>query len=228
MSGNGVARRGRLRNVIRSRRATGLAREPCGIWQNAVALNEAVEALAQRIRIGDPDAEQGLVDRFGRGVRAILWNVCRDRSVVDDLFQETFRVLLQRLRAGAVRDPSQLGAFVASLARNLATEHFRRARRSEGDSSARLERLEDPRPSAQELVTRAEQASLVRRIVEELTVPRDRDLLRRFYLGQESKEKIQADHGLTNLQFNRVLHRARERFRELWLARSASSEGEER
>ena len=187
-----------------------------------------MEALAQRIRTGDPDAEQGLVDRFGRGVRAILWNVCRDRSVVDDLFQETFRVLLQRLRAGAVRDPSQLGAFVASLARNLATEHYRRARRSEGDSSARLERLEDPRPSASELVTRAEQAVLVRRIVEELTVPRDRDILRRFYLGQESKEKIQADHGLTNLQFNRVLHRARERFRELWLARSATSEGEER
>ena len=148
--------------------------------------------------------------------------------MVDDLFQETFRVLVQRLRAGTVRNPSQLGAFVASLTRNLATEHFRRASKGEGDPSVRLERLKDPRPSAPELVTRAEQAALVRRVLEELTVPRDREVLRRFYLGQESKEQIQADHGLSSLQFNRVLHRARERFRELWLARATSPDGEER
>lgn len=201
---------------------------PASLWHNAVALDEAVEALARRIRTGDPEAERALVGRFGRGVRAILWNVCRDRSVVDDLFQETFGVLLQRLRAGTVRDPAQLSAFVATLARNLATEHFRRARKVEGDSRVTLERLEDPRPSPPELVTRAEQGALVRRILEELPVPRDRDVLRRFYLGQQSKEQIQADHGLSSLQFNRVLHRARERFRELWLARSASTEGEER
>ncbi len=187
-----------------------------------------METLAQRIRTGDPEAERALLGRFGRGVRTILWNVCRDRSVVDDLFQETFRVLLQRLRAGTVRDPSQLSAFVATLARNLATEHFRRARKGEGDPSVTLEWLEDPRPSAPELVARAEQGALVRRILEELPVPRDRDVLRRFYLGQESKEQIQADHGLSSLQFNRVLHRARERFGELWLARHASTEGEER
>jgi RNA polymerase sigma-70 factor, ECF subfamily len=179
----------------------------------------------QRIGAGDPDAERTLVERFGRGVRAILRNLARDLTVAEDLYQETFRVLVERLRSGAVRDPSQLNAFVASLARNLATEHFRRVRKEHADEAVILEGIADPSPSAPELITRAEQAALVRRILEELPVERDRDLLRRFYLGQESKERIQADHGLTSLQFNRVLHRARERFRELWMQRSASGNG---
>jgi hypothetical protein len=33
---------------------------------------------------------------------------------------------------------------------------------------------------------------------------------------------LQADHGLTSLQFNRVLHRARKRFQELWEARQSA------
>ena len=40
--------------------------------------------------------------------------------------------------------------------------------------------------------------------------------------GQENKERIQADHGLSSLQFNRVLHRARKRFQELWMARQSA------
>ena len=63
----------------------------------------------------------------------------------------------------------------------------------------------------------------MRQVLDELPVERDRQLLRQFYLRQESKERICADHGLTSLQFNRVLHRARERFRELWNARDNSN-----
>jgi RNA polymerase sigma-70 factor (ECF subfamily) len=50
----------------------------------------------------------------------------------------------------------------------------------------------------------------------ELPSARDRQLLYRFYLGEEDKERICVDLKLTSLQFNRVLHRARERFRELY------------
>jgi RNA polymerase sigma-70 factor (ECF subfamily) len=37
----------------------------------------------------------------------------------------------------------------------------------------------------------------------------------RFYLNEESKESICADLGVTELQFNVILFRARERFRQL-------------
>jgi RNA polymerase sigma-70 factor, ECF subfamily len=184
---------------------------------------QAYESLVERIRAGDPVAESELVSRFSRGVRAILRSVAREPALVDDLYQDTMRTLLERIRAGGVRAPAQLTAFVAALARNLATGHFRDSRRTEPRSDAILERLEDFSPNAQELAVRAEEAELVRRILEELPMERDRELLRRFYLGQESKDQICADYGLSSLQFNRVLHRARDRFRELWAAQSATS-----
>jgi RNA polymerase sigma-70 factor (ECF subfamily) len=181
-----------------------------------------LETLVQRIRAGETAAERDLVERFSRGIRAILQTVARERAVSEDLHQEALRILLERVRAGGVRDPSQLPAFVASLARNLATRHYQRARRVAGDSTLRLARVEDDRPDPVDQLLRAEQRALVRQVVEELPVERDRELLRRYYLGQESKEVLQVDHGLTSLQFNRVLHRARKRFQELWEARQSA------
>jgi len=87
----------------------------------------------QRIRAGETAAERDLVERFSRGIRAILQTVARERAVSEDLHQEALRILLERVRAGGVRDPSQLPAFVASLARNLATRHYQRARRLQVD-----------------------------------------------------------------------------------------------
>jgi len=87
-----------------------------------------------------------------------------------------------------------------------------------------LERLADASLSAHEVAERTEQAALVHRILEELPTERDRAVLRRFYLGQETKDRICADYGLSSLQFNRVLHRARDRFRELWVQSAASKE----
>ena len=181
-----------------------------------------MESLVRRIRAGETDAERELVERFSRGIRAILRTVAREGAVTDDLHQETLRVLLERVRAGEVRTPAQLPAFVASLTRNLATRHYQRARKVVADSTLRLARLEDQGPDVLERMSQAEEIHLVRQVLEELPVERDRDVLRRYYLGQESKERIQADHGLSSLQFNRVLHRARKRFQELWMARQSA------
>jgi hypothetical protein len=41
-------------------------------------------------------------------------------------------------------------------------------------------------------------------------------VLFRFYLAEDKKEQICADLGLSGLHFNRVLHRARERYLELY------------
>ena len=52
---------------------------------------------------------------------------------------------------------------------------------------------------------------------QEVLVPylRDRQILLRFYIAEEDKDRIAADYGLSSLQLNRVLHRARQRYKEL-------------
>ncbi len=135
---------------------------------------------------------------------------------MDDLHQETFRIALERIRSGELRDPAGLSGFMASLARNLATDHFRRRKCPATDEAAALESVQSPELSALDRIVAGEQARVVRQVLAELGTERDRAILRRFYLSSEAKEKICEDWGLSSLQFNRVLHRARELYRELY------------
>jgi RNA polymerase sigma-70 factor, ECF subfamily len=179
---------------------------------------EAAASIAQRIERGDTEAEAQLVARFGRGIRVVIRHASSDPTVAEDLFQETFRVGLERIRAGALRDHAQVAAFLAGLARTLATEHFRRLRRAPQEDVSVLERMAAPGGTSLDAVARREEADQVTTTLDSLPTDRDREVLRRFYLTMEDKDRICDDLGLTRLQFNRVLYRARERFRELWLA----------
>src|SRR5207253_245294 len=66
-----------------------------------------------------------------------------------------------------------------------------------------------------ERVGRPQWAAAARRMLGEMPGERDRDLLVRFYLNDEAKEQICQELKLSQEHFNRVIFRARNRFREL-------------
>lgn len=144
------------------------------------------------------------------------------RPEAEDLFQDTFRLVLEKLRRGELREPAKLPGFLAQIARSLAIEHYRKTsrRKTEPDSDAVLDAVDSRAGQLGEILDR-ENAGLVRQVIREFGTSRDRDILLRFYIAEEDKESISADFGLSSLQFNRVLHRARERYRELYLERTA-------
>ena len=173
--------------------------------------------LARRIQAGDREAEDELVRRYGRGVTLILRRVVGDASTCDDLRQDTFRIALTKIRNGDLRDPARLSGFVCGVARNLGLEHFRRISRAPlVDDVESAARLPDPEPGPLEGLLEREKAALVRQVLRELGSDRDRQLLYRLYIGEEPKERICLQLGLTSAQFNRVLHRALGRYRELY------------
>ena len=53
----------------------------------------------------------------------------------------------------------------------------------------------------------------------ELKNERDRDILSRYYIADQDKDAICRDLQLSDLHFNRVLFRARQRYRELYESR---------
>jgi len=175
--------------------------------------------LVSRIQAGDRQAEDELVRRYTRGVLAIITRAGCPRWMIEDVCQDALRMTIEKVRRGDVRDPDRLSGFIASLARNLVIEHFRgvvmRDSRplldapgaSSMESASQLQRLLEE-----------EQAQLVRKVLAEMSSERDRQILYRYYLAEEDKERICADLGLTSVHFNRVVFRARERFRDLYLA----------
>lgn len=143
----------------------------------------------------------------------------RGRDEQEDLFQDTFRLLIEKLRRGEVREPDKLPGYVAHLARNLATEHYRKAARRKTDP-APPEDLDRPTAGgALDDLLAAENAALARAVIGELGTARDREVLLRFYLGDEDRDRLCRDLDLSSVQFHRVLHRARQRYKELYLAR---------
>jgi RNA polymerase sigma-70 factor (ECF subfamily) len=172
--------------------------------------------LVRRILAGERRAEDELVDRYSRGVSIIVRRITRDPALAEDICQETFRLVLEKVRRGDVREAEKLSGFICSLARNLAIDYFRQASRRETAEDVESSRpLSDPAPDQLSVLLQREKAHAIRQVLQELKPARDREILFRFYIAEEDKEKICADLALSSLHFNRVLYRARERFREL-------------
>ena len=195
-----------------------------------VAGQGGLRDLVSRIRAGEEAAEIDLVRRFGRGVTAILDRHTRARTDAEDLYQDTFHLALRKLRDGELRDAQKLPGFLSRIARNLAIEHYRKAgrRKTDADSEA-VATVAVVESSQLGSLLRHEHAALVRQVLGELANERDRQILFRFYIAEDEKDVIASDLGLTSLQFNRVLHRARQRykkhFEERWPQMSSASPG---
>jgi RNA polymerase sigma-70 factor, ECF subfamily len=171
--------------------------------------------LVARIRDGHPGAADELIERYSRAVSILLQRAVRSRAEADDLFQETFRIAIEKIRAGDVRQPERISGFICSLANNLLTDYFRRgARRKVEAIDASITASAEPGPL--DKILREENAKIVRKILDELPLERDRQVLRRFYIAEENKASISAGLGLSSLQFDQILFRARQRYKVLY------------
>jgi RNA polymerase sigma-70 factor (ECF subfamily) len=82
------------------------------------------------------------------------------------------------------------------------------------DSDA-ADRNADPSQNVQERIADVEAALAVRALLRELPQPRDRLMLRRFYLEDHDKQLICREMDLNEAAFNQALSRARRRFRQI-------------
>lgn len=174
--------------------------------------------LVHRIVSGDPAAETELVRRFSRALTFLLKRLTRDETAAEDLYQETFRLVIEKVRGGELREAERLPGFVSSMARNLFLASVRRSGRRQkwhGDAEA-TETAPDPAPGQLTKLLARERAAAVRQVLAELKNDRDREILSRYYIADEAKEDICRDLELSDLHFNRVLFRARQRYKELF------------
>jgi RNA polymerase sigma-70 factor (ECF subfamily) len=135
--------------------------------------------------------------------------------VAADILQDAAVTTLEKLRSGEIAHPENVGGYLYRVALNHLRNH-RRKDRSALFSSDALAEVPDPENDAGwENVRGRQWAAAARQMLEEMPVARDRELLVRFYLDDEDREKICRELRLSEEHFNRVIFRARNRFREL-------------
>ena len=150
------------------------------------------------------------------GLRAQLTRVTGSTDLASDLLQDAVVTALQKLRAGEISDPTNLDGYVYRVALNH-LRNYRRKDKLHAGSSEGVGDLVDAADSSRpaEHLEADQWARLAKKLLQEMSPTRDRELLVRFYLHDESKEDLCRVFGLTELHFNRVIYRARDRFREL-------------
>lgn len=171
--------------------------------------------LVERIQSGETDGMTELYELFSKGIRFYL---CRQLGPqeLDDKIHDTFLVVVQAIRRGELREPQRLMGFVRTIVRRQVAAHIDKAvqtRREYMEMDATV-RVADPRGNPEERAIYRQQEDIVRRILAELP-ERDREILTRFYLREQSQGYICTEMELSETQFRLLKSRAKARFGEL-------------
>jgi RNA polymerase sigma-70 factor, ECF subfamily len=179
-------------------------------------------SLVNRIIAGDREAEAELVKHFQPAVLNII-RQATNSSMIEDFAQDTLLLVIVKIRNGELNHPERLGAFVVKVAKNRVIEQMRKLRRQSGEDLDQAEQVRDPAPTALDQLQRSERLKKIRNLLDELN-PRYRELLLRYYINEEPKEKICAALQMTSKQFDGVIHRARNSYRTIYLEHEGIAE----
>ena len=171
--------------------------------------------LVESIRAGDQEAMTQLYATFGRGVRYYLSRQLGAQEI-DDKVHDTFLVVLGAIQRGELREPERLMGFVRTVVRRLVATHIdhlveeRKERTDLEDGFLMADDRVDPERDA----LRRQKVEIMQQVLHTIS-RRDREILTRFYLYEQSQEQICREMGLNDTQFRLLKSRAKQRFAEL-------------
>src|SRR5579864_5448245 len=99
--------------------------------------------LARRLKARDPHAMSELYDRYGRIVYSLIYRVVRNAGASEDLVQETFLRVWNRVQSFD-QTRGALGPWVLAVARSRAIDYLRSVDGKMSAGALELDRLETP------------------------------------------------------------------------------------
>ncbi len=169
------------------------------------------QALLHAYAKGDKAAASALIERHRRRISDYIYMMTRDRSLADDLFQETLIKALRFLDEGRYTDSGKFLSWVLRIAHNQVIDHFRQSRQqqnqvSETDAGYDLlnnSALSDP--NIEQTIVLDQIESDVRALVDSLPKDQREVVEMRYYEGLSFKDI--ADR--TGVSINTALGRMR-------------------
>jgi RNA polymerase sigma-70 factor (ECF subfamily) len=170
----------------------------------------------KRLIEGDAQTEQHFTAYFSQLITIKLRARQYTSHVIEDIRQETFARVFQSLRAGDIRHPERIGAFVNSVCNHVMLEFGRAGSRLE-PMKTETDVVSETAGSDDMLVT-AETQQEVRNVLAKLT-PLNRRLLTMLFVEEQSKDVICDELGVDREYLRVLLFRARAEFRTRMMKR---------
>ena len=168
--------------------------------------------MVTKIQANDQDALEELYNLFSRGVKFLIVRQL-GRQDIDDRVHDTFVIVVQAIQRGDLRDPERLMGFVRTIVRrqiaNFIEKNYAR-RRDELDMDGGV-RIADSHFSPEEIAIRTQNSKIIEDVLKDCS-RRDREILTRFYLLEQTQEQICEEMELNDTQFRLLKSRAKQRF----------------
>jgi len=171
--------------------------------------------LVRRVRNGEPSAMEALYNVFATGIKLHLWRQLGAQDL-NDAVHDLFIVVTEQIQNGEVRDPERLMGYVRTIVRRHVAgeiEHRLAERRSQWTSEY-TPPLRDRAATPERFIIDRQIFDLTLQILKALS-KREQEVIRRFYLRDESPDEICGAMGLTETQYRLIKSRAKQRLGEL-------------
>jgi RNA polymerase sigma-70 factor (ECF subfamily) len=171
------------------------------------------EALARRIADGPSGStaaeESELYCRFAPRVRLYGRRHLQNEAAADDLAQDVLLRTIERLRAGEVRQPEQIGSFILGTSRMMAQAERRVARRRQTLAALFMEPTVETAPASIAALDAPRVAACLHALAE-----RDRLVVLLTFYAEREAPRIGEDLGLSPGAVRAIRHRAMARLRD--------------
>jgi RNA polymerase sigma-70 factor, ECF subfamily len=147
------------------------------------------EDLALRLQRREPEAMATLYDRFGRLVYSVIVGIVRDGSIAEDLAQETFMRVWNRVHAFEA-GRGALGPWLLAIARNRAIDHLRSLGARMDKNAYELDVREHPSlfVDMEREVVNTDHARVIRKAIAKLTANQQKVIELAYYEGLSQTE----------------------------------------
>jgi RNA polymerase sigma-70 factor (ECF subfamily) len=162
---------------------------------------------------------------FSKGVRFYLWRQLGHQDL-DDKVHDVFLIITQAIQRGEIREPDRLMGYVRTVVRRQVASHIEGAIYARRNTLAIAPgmALSDQQPNPERCAINQQSQDVAMRVLRGLP-KRDREVLARFYLKEQSAAEICRDMDLTETQFRLIKSRAKARFGELGRRRFSQRSG---
>ncbi|HKD07421.1 MAG TPA: sigma-70 family RNA polymerase sigma factor [Bryobacteraceae bacterium] len=170
-------------------------------------------AVVDRIRSGDAGAMEELYAIFARGIRYFLMRNLGSEDL-DDRVHDCFVVVAEAIRRGDLRDPARLMGYVRTVVKRHVASAIETAvdhRRTRAEYDESLFAVSDWQENPEQSIMSQERTEIARKVMRAIS-RRDREILSRFYVDEQSQTQICEEMGLSATQFRLLKSRAKKRF----------------
>ena len=188
------------------------------VLKSSVEFSSFDGEYVRRLSDGDSATENHFVSYFSGLLEVKLRRRLQSAQEVEDLRQEVFLRVLHNLRNGdGVKQPERFGAYVAAVCSHVLLEHFRQQLKTIQWDGTGVE-PGNRAHSAEQLLLKQETQLQVHRMIGGLS-SKEQSILRAVFYEERDKDSVCLEYGVTRDYLRVLLHRAKNRLRQLLLLR---------